>query len=158
MILAFNSRHPYVPTSEQGRWIASLSDGSTVFQDNTPGEISAWRRLRQYINLHKLKITNIRLEAYGRQVHTIPYLDNEKRPQLNGYWQIERLGSFLNTNLPHVHWRGIGYVKGFTIHITWINQEGGVSMETRPLFRDEKQLDGSTVKQIDLGVILNDHP
>lgn len=158
MTLAFSSRHPYVPPASQGRWIASLSDGSTVFQDNTPGEKSAWRRLKDYVELHSFKITNVRLEAYGRLVHTIPYLDEEKRPQLNGYWQVERLGSFLNTNMPNIHWRGIGYIKCKTIHITWVNQEGGVSMETRPLFREVKQPDGSTETMMDLGAILNDHP
>lgn len=158
MTLAFNSRHPHVPSADEGRWIASLSNGSTVFQDKTPGIKSAWRRLKDYVELHDLKITNVRLEAYGRLVHTIPYLDDEKRPQLNGYWQLEKVGSFLNMDLPNVHWRGIGYVKARTIYITWVNQEGGVSMDTRPLFRDVEQEDGSTQRMMDLGVILNDHP
>lgn len=158
MILAFNSRHPYVPSASQGRWIASLSDGSTVFQDRMPGVKSAWRRLHEYVELHKLKVTNLRLEAYGRLVHTIPYLDNEKRPQLNGYWQIERMGSFLNADHPNVHWRGIGYVKGHIIYVTWVDDHGGVYMETRPLFRAIKQEDGTEHKEIDLGAILNDNP
>ena len=158
MTLAFNSRHPHVPPAEQGRWIASLSDGSTVFQDHTPGEKSAWSRLKDYVELHKLKVTNVRLEAYGRLVHTIPYLDDEKRPQLNGYWQLERMGAFINTTMPNLHWRGIGYVKGKSIYVTWVNYEGGVSMEVRPLFRDIEQPDGSTKSEMDLGVIINDHP
>jgi hypothetical protein len=67
---AFSSKHPHVPKTE--RWLVSLSDGRTVFQDKTPGENSAWSRLKEWVTSTDLHITNVRLEAYGRKVVSLP--------------------------------------------------------------------------------------
>ena len=159
MTLAFSSKHPYVPTPEQGRWIASLSDGSTVFQDITPHESSAWTRLRRYVELHGLKVTNLRLEAYGRRVMLIPYQDDEDRPQLNGYWQASKMGAFLNANVVDAQgqpiepqWRGIGYIKNTEIIITWVDNDGNVTQEVRPLFT----VNDNGERNFDFGIIMND--
>jgi len=156
MTLAFSSKNPFVPTPEQGRWIASLSDGTTVFEDKMPGEVSAWRRLQKYIELHNLKITNLRLEAYGRRVFILPYKDDAGTPQINGYWQASRVGAFLNINHPQIFWRGIGYVKYKTIYIAWVDQFGNHSIEERPLDKEEKDSDGNVRMVRDMGVIFND--
>ena len=137
MTLAFSSKHPFVPNSNQeltaSRWIASLSDGSTVFEDITPYEKSAWRRLRSYVALHKLKITNFRLEAYGHRVLLLPYKDINGDPQINGYWHSKDMSALMTTSGIYInHSCGIGMVKAHEIYITWIAPDGNTRQEIRP--------------------------
>lgn len=137
MTLAFSSKHPFVPNpakdSTASRWIASLSDGTTVFEDVTPGERSAWVRLREYVEVHKLKLTNLRLEAYGHRVVLMPYRDDTGNPQINGYWQSKKAGALLNAaTIGQINWVGIGLIKGREIHVTWVDHAGNVSYEIKP--------------------------
>lgn len=137
MTLAFSSKYPFVPNptkdSNASRWIASLSDGTTVFEDITPHCKSAWLRLGEYVAVHKLKITNLRLEAYGHRVMLMPYKDEFGNPQINGYWHSKKIGALLNAGpINHVSWSGIGLIKGREIHITWIDYVGNVSYEIKP--------------------------
>ncbi len=151
MTLAFSSKHPHVPNPKKdpqaSRWIVSLSDGTTVFEDVTPRERSSWMRLRDYIEQHKLKVTNLRLEAYGRTVHLIPYKDNEDRPQINGYWQSKQMNSLLTAQgVVEVQCRGIGILKAKQLWITWVDQSGVTRQEIRDYKRGDK------------AVIVNDPP
>jgi hypothetical protein len=46
------------------RFLASLSDGRTVIQDNKPGEPAAWKRLAKFILANpEIKITCVRLQG-----------------------------------------------------------------------------------------------
>lgn len=151
MNLAFSSKHPFVPNPridpKASRWIASLSDGSTVFEDITPGEKSAWLRLREHVKLHSLQVTNLRLEAYGRRVVLIPYKDEEYRPQINGYWYSSRVNALFCSQGVFEHYdRGIGYIKGREIIVTWVSQDGTVTQEIKPYRPDN------------LATIVNDEP
>lgn len=137
MTLAFSSKHPHVPNPKDdpnaSRWIASLSDGSTVFEDVTPHERSAWLRLRDYVEVHKLKVTNLRLEAYGRRVLLIPYRNEEDVAQINGYWHSKQINAWLHGNgVAEVECRGIGILKGRELWITWVSQDGTTRQEIRP--------------------------
>lgn len=137
MTLAFSSKHPYVPNPKNdpkaSRWIASLSDGTTVFEDITPYEISSWTRLKKYVEIHKLKITNLRLEAYGHHVTLVPYKDEFGAPQVNGYWHSKMIGALLNAGgVSEQQSRGIGYIKADMIYITWIDECGNIRQEVRP--------------------------
>lgn len=136
MTLAFSSKHPFVPNpmkdSAASRWIASLSDGTTVFEDVTPGELSAWQRLSDYVKVHNLKLTNLRLEAFGHRVVLMPYKDDAGNPQINGYWHSKKAGAILNSgSVGHIMWSGIGLVKGREIHITWVDHNGNTSFEIK---------------------------
>lgn len=136
MTLAFSSKHPYVPNpkanTESARWIASLSDGSTVFEDVTPGERSAWLRLRDYIEMHKLKVTNLRLEAYGRNVILVPYRDGSGNAQVNGYWHSKQLNALMHANgVTESECRGIGILKNQEIWLTWVHDDGTTRQEVR---------------------------
>ena len=136
MTLAFSSKHPYVPNPKNdpkaSRWIASLSDGTTVFEDVTPYELSAWARLKIYVETHKLKLTNLRLEAYGRNVSLVPYRDDNGNPQINGYWHSKQIGALLNAGgVTEQQSRGIGYVKSSEVYITWIDECGNIRQEVR---------------------------
>jgi len=151
MTLAFNSKHPHVPNPKDdplaSRWIASLSDGTTVFEDNTPGQKSAWLRLTEYVDLHKLKVTNLRLEAYGRSVVLIPYKDDEGNPQVNGYWHSKQVNALLHSSgITESQCRGVGILKGKEIWVNWVTEDGIIRSEVRPY------------KTGDKAVIINDPP
>lgn len=149
MSLAFNSKHPFVPNPSKdynaSRWIASLSDGSTVFEDVTPHLPSAWHRLKEYVATHSLKITNLRLEAYGHQILLVPYKGPDDVSQINGYWHSKKIGALVNADSTiEFNWRGIGFVKGQEIHITWVESNGNISHEIKVYRKD------------DLAIIIND--
>lgn len=146
MTLAFSSKHPYVPNPKNdltaSRWIASLSDGSTVFEDITPHEKSAWMRLRDYVEVHKLKLTNLRLEAYGRSIMLIPYKDDEDRPQVNGYWHSKQMNALLHSGgIAEKQARGVGILKNQELWITWVYEDGKTAQE----IRDYKPGDKATI-------------
>ena len=145
MSLAFSSKHPYVPNPKRdptaSRWIASLSNGMTVFEDVTPKEKSSWLRLREYVTTHKLKVTNLRLEAYGRVVHLIPYKDDKDRAQINGYWHSKQMNSLLtNEGVVELQCRGIGVLKDKEVWITWVDQNGITRQEIRDYKPGDKAL------------------
>jgi hypothetical protein len=133
--LAFSTKHPYVPNTKdyrQSRWIASLSDGSTVFEDRTPNIKSAWRRLREYVEYQGLKVTGLRLEAYGRQINLVPYRDGAGNPQLNGYWHSKRMNALLTSGgVIEGQEVGIGFLKAGELVITWVSEDGSVRQEVR---------------------------
>lgn len=137
MTLAFNSKHPYVPNPNldhtASRWIASLSDGTTVFEDVTPHERSAWRRLREYVALHNLKVTNLRVEAYGNnRIVLLPYKDIDNKPQINGYWYSKFNSALLTSaGLYQSIGCGIGMVKAHQVYITWLAMDGTIQQEIR---------------------------
>lgn len=135
-MLAFNSKHPYVPNPSKdpssSRWIASLSDGTTVFQDFTPGVRSAWRRLAEHIEENNLEITNLRLEAYGTVVKLVPYKTEDGTAQLNGYWHSRGSGTLLHAGGKlQADFSGIGFVKAKKIYITWVYHDGSIRQELR---------------------------
>ena len=130
MTLAFNTKHPHVRTGD--RWVASLSDGTTVFEDITPGDRTAWRRLSDYVKTQNLLVTMLRLEYGGKRIELIPYKDAEGNPQIRGYWQARKMMKFVSGGLTiELQARGIGYVSGDNICITWVAQDGQVRAEVR---------------------------
>ncbi len=137
MNLAFSSKHPFVPNPKEDinstRWIASLSNGITDFEDLTPNIKSAWRRLSDYIKIHGLKITNLRLEAYGRCILLVPYKSEDGTPQINGYWHSKRIHKWIfPEGIKELEDRGVGYVKAREVIITWVSQDGTIRQEIRP--------------------------
>ena len=50
------------------RWIASLSNGETIFENYLEGMDPAWVRLSNYVKDNDLSITNLRLEIGGTTV------------------------------------------------------------------------------------------
>lgn len=124
MELAFNSKHPYVRKND--RWIASISDGSTIFEDKTPGIRSAWRRLGDYLQNNKLKITNLRLEFAGKNINLLP------GDQVDGFWWSTKEELLIGENSWSAGWVGIGQVKIDIINIIWIRHDGFIVEEVRP--------------------------
>ncbi len=134
MNLSFSAKSPYV---QSDRWIAQLSDGTTVFQDKIPGEKSAWLRLAEHTRDKKLRITCLQLEAYGSTV-----LLNNK--DVIGWWQSSKIGVIVPHYNIDITYQGIGVVINDIIHIVWIDQDGNLSEEKR------------TVKSNDLAIIYNE--
>lgn len=129
MTLAFSTADPNVA---RNRWIASLNDGTTVFQTvGKPGELSAWLQLKEYVGLKNLSISNLRLEAYGQTV-VLP------SHQL-AYWQASRITTFVSeSTYLEENAQGIGYLYGNTIHIKWISDSGRLTSEDREFNRDKE--------------------
>lgn len=55
-------------TVPRDRWIASLSNGETIYENNIKGEAPSWARLTMYVEDNDLSITNLRLEVAGKIV------------------------------------------------------------------------------------------
>lgn len=75
------------------RWIASLSNGDTIFEDHKPGEIAAWERLGRYVRENKLAITRLRLQLNQLEV-TLPakaigYVQKKKVISTGGWTQFQ---------------------------------------------------------------------
>lgn len=54
------------------RWIASLSNGETIFEDCKPGEEIAWDRLRKYVHQNGLSITQLRVQFQNNSEVKLP--------------------------------------------------------------------------------------
>lgn len=81
------------------RWIASLSNGETIFEDIMPNEEAAWKRLGDYVRENKLAITKVRVQ--------INELNVDLPAKQEGYIQkkkISSMGSNMSRNVC------IGYV------------------------------------------------
>lgn len=56
------------PNVPKERWVASLSNGETIYEDVTPGEKPAWERLARYVEDNELSITALRLHIANTEV------------------------------------------------------------------------------------------
>lgn len=117
MELSFNTSDPKIPPN---RWIASLSDGTTVFENILPGERTAWIRLLSYLKEKALKITRLRYQTFDNKMFQTPPLED-----VDGYFLKDRVLSYLGVS--EIFFRGIGYIKDNKIHITWINTGNGTA-------------------------------
>lgn len=133
--LAFRANSPGV---EETRWIASLSDGTTVFEDRLPNMPSAWIRLQQHCLANRLNVTCLRLQARGVLVQLPPWKDENGLPQLKGYWHSKQMLAFLDPNRPQLLSYGIGFIKDDLIHIKWIRSNGIVEDEIRGYNKDKE--------------------
>jgi len=56
------------PDVPKDRWVASLSNGETIYEDELSGEPPAWERLARYCEDENLSITNLRLHICNTEV------------------------------------------------------------------------------------------
>lgn len=86
----------------ENRWIASLSNGETVFEDNMPGLKNAWERLRDYVEENGLSLTQLRVQFKNGSEVKLP-------PNQEGYFQKKKAWSMGSVGgMAHC----IGYVGG----------------------------------------------
>lgn len=50
------------------RWVVSLSNGETIYDDRRPGISPAWQRLAEYVEANDLSITSMRLQIRGVEI------------------------------------------------------------------------------------------
>jgi hypothetical protein len=108
-----------------GRWIASLSNGETIFEEPVqPGALSPWQALLQRCRDEQLSITRLRLQMVGV---TVTALANA-----SGFVQCSEMHRDLQTKVER-HRRGIGSVIGDVVVINWIDDSRNVWQDVRPL-------------------------
>lgn len=95
------------------RWIASLSNGETIFEDSREGVGSSWERLAQYVEAEKLSITKLRLQLGPLEV---PLPDHQE-----GYIQIKK---FWTTGAESDLCYKVGYVQGGLALIHEVSAKG----------------------------------
>lgn len=59
-------------TVPKDRWVASLSNGETIYENDVPGSEPAWTRLARYVEEKGLSITNLRLQLSNTEVKLPP--------------------------------------------------------------------------------------
>lgn len=103
-----------VPYTPKIRFLASLSDGRTVIQENRPNEKHSWIRLSKWLkNNQDIKITGLRLQGPNG-------IDKKMPANQDGYF-------FTNKQVgvwggPQHNYIGIGYYDGEKIIIAWYRQ------------------------------------
>ena len=96
------------------RFLASLSDGRTVIQDDRPGEEHAWVRLSKWLkNNLSVSITEVRLQGPKG-------VDIKMPPNQIGYF----FGKTQNIvwGGPQYGYIGLGYYDGQKVNISWHRQ------------------------------------
>lgn len=97
----------YVP---QNRWIASLSNGETIFEDNLPSLQSSWNRLAAYIKANKLAITALRVQIGGGEV-TLPtnqegYVQKKRAMATQSWATVAHCIGYVQGSLSLIHYLG----------------------------------------------------
>jgi hypothetical protein len=97
----------------KSRWIASLSNGETIFEDAIKGIAPTWERLTEYVIRNKLAITNLRAQLGHLEVVLPPHQDAyiEKKKLISTVGMTKR---FLC----------IGYVQGDLCQIHQMSEDG----------------------------------
>jgi hypothetical protein len=112
---------------ERPKWLASLTDGSTVAGRIKAGD-ERWRELQKRIKEDKdqeLRITQLRMQFKGR---TLTCEKNARGYFLAGTLQMTGVGS---GNPKQREFWGIGTCHGVHIFITWMDVLGDVWHEVR---------------------------
>lgn len=59
-------------TVPKSRWIASLSNGETIYEDHKKDEGPAWERLARYVEQEGVSITNLRVQFESGRMINLP--------------------------------------------------------------------------------------
>lgn len=102
---------PYTPKI---RFLASMSDGRTVIQDNLPNQRHSWARLIEWLKANTgITITGLRLQ--GPRGIDIKMPSGQK-----GYFFGQKQHAVWGG--PQYHYLGIGYYDGSKVNIAWYRQ------------------------------------
>lgn len=96
------------------KFLASLSDGRTVIQDNRPPQRHAWARLAEWLKINPdISITGVRLQGPNG-------VDIKMPPNQPGYFFGQKMQAIWNG--PQANYIGIGYYDGQIINVVWHKQ------------------------------------
>jgi len=100
-----------VPYTPKIRFLASLSDGRTVIQDDRPHQEHAWLRFKNWLNKNQdINVTELRLQG--------PNGIDIKTPQhANGYFFGNKYNAVWGGG--QNNYVGLGYYDGNTVNIVW---------------------------------------
>jgi len=112
------------------RWIASLSDGRTVFENNVPEVRLAWMRLKAYLADKDVQITRLRLQC-GEEIFNVP--------TANAYFILKKIHrGVINMDLTGV---GLFDEETSSATIFWFDMSGNLKgQEPRPMSKDHDAL------------------
>jgi len=131
--LAFN----VTPDTPSVKFVASLSDGRTVIQDNREGQRHAWARLAEWMKNNKhIFMTELRLHGPNGIDIKMP---SGQKGYFFGQKTIGVFGGF------HGNYIGVGYYDGEIVNIMWYRQ---------PKF-DQTQAENRTVAKSGFFLIVN---
>lgn len=112
-------------------WTATLSNGDIAWeQPPIAGEKSAWQKLLDRLDKEKLTITSLRIQRGRITLHALP------QESCNGYYQAYEQFMSSNNKLEYLR-QGCGSVIGDKIFIQWIDENGNVWSDIRPLQADK---------------------
>lgn len=111
------------------RWIASLSNGITVYDSRNIDDIatpSAWLRLKKFCADHKVSITQLRLQYHDLMITLAPHA--------KGYFFARRMMVLANVlNSFEEKAIGIGHLDKNVLKINWFNDGGLIQVESRTI-------------------------
>lgn len=103
-----------VPYTPKIRFLASLSDGRTVIQDNRPQQRHAWARLAKWLEANKgIAITGLRLQGPGG-------IDIKMPPNQKGYFFGHKQHAVWGG--PQYNYLGLGYYDRNKVNVVWHRQ------------------------------------
>ena len=96
------------------RFLASLSDGRTVIQDDRPSERHAWARLAEWRKANpSISITGMRLQGPNG-------VDIKMPPNQNGYFFGQKQAAVWGGS--QSNFVGVGFYDGHSVNIAWHRQ------------------------------------
>jgi hypothetical protein len=111
-------------------WIASLSNGETVFETPpVPGEHSAWQALLRRLKAEGLRITQLRLQHASS---TVMAARNMGSVEAQGFVQAYEMRKALFSG-KESHYHGVGSVFGDQVFMVWLDGIGNAWGEVRDL-------------------------
>lgn len=103
-----------MPGTPKIRFIASLSDGRTIIQDNRSGQKHAWARLASWLEINKeIFITELRIQGPNG-------IDIKMPPNQTGYFFGQKKNAVWGGG--QYDYIGLGYYDGQNVKICWYKQ------------------------------------
>lgn len=126
----------------KSRWVALLSDGSKVYQDDhAPGEAEpiAWIRLKEYVRHTGLKITGLYLQFCDNIVEVAP-------PNAEGYYYVQGIINLAgNEETEGLRFYTMGHVEGDVAHVQKWHIPANIPMPFPPELRHVSPSDDCVV-------------
>lgn len=102
------------PNVPHNRWIVSLDNGETIFEDIIEGKPVAWERLKEYLKDNDLRITQLRHQITNRRQNPG---NTTLKKNADGYVALKKIGVNDQGNVTRSY--GIGYIESGKAYIIW---------------------------------------